>query len=194
PGTAAGDHAETGLDQSPRRLEGRFVHRAVRQDPRAPEDADRGTERRQGVEPLDEFAHDPEDTPRIGVREVGRRPALRPAGQETLVLGRPRLSQIRDRLQRCRPLARRHIPSPPITSRLLDRPAFHAPVRETLRPAFHTLPPPGRSHPGTRPASGPCPRRRSQGRWAMPPRPANPSPETQVNRRFPCTNAAAYAV
>ncbi len=74
---AAGDHGEAALGQAPRGLLRRSVHRLVRQDARAAEDADRRAEVRQGVEPLDELAHDAEDPPRVRVREFRLSQAFR---------------------------------------------------------------------------------------------------------------------
>src|SRR5690606_35745346 len=70
PGSAAGNDREPGLSHDTRRLPRRRVLRIIHGNAGRPEDGDRATSWREGVEALDELTHDAEDTPGIGSGEV----------------------------------------------------------------------------------------------------------------------------
>ena len=83
-GPAAGDDREALLGELGRQPARRAVVAVPASDARRPEDADGRPDLREGVEALDELAHDPQRPPGVGVLEVGGRPAR---SEELLVLG-----------------------------------------------------------------------------------------------------------
>ena len=84
-GTRAGDDREAGLGEKPRDFLRALVLRIVGAGARRAEDRDALLNIRQRIESLDELAHDAQDAPRIGPREVIEAAAW--LLQQLLVLG-----------------------------------------------------------------------------------------------------------
>ena len=84
PGPAPGNDREALLGEQPRGFHGMLVVGIVRRGTRRPEYRDGAVDVGERVEPLDEFAHDPEHAPRVRPREG---PALAGnLGEESFVL------------------------------------------------------------------------------------------------------------
>src|SRR6266550_7033035 len=83
-GATARDDREPLLREQTGRLDGLVVIGVARLRPGGAEDRHRVVNVRKGIEPLHELPHDPEDAPRVGLREGA--PLTRQLREETLVL------------------------------------------------------------------------------------------------------------